>query len=57
MSTDSAWCSDSFVPKGCAEGVFNAGQLQPGLLLAQGGAPAVDWLVTCQLKGAWKQPN
>ncbi|MDF4350659.1 hypothetical protein P3435_23325 [Vibrio parahaemolyticus] len=33
--TDPAWSSDSFMPKGFAEGVLKARQLKPGLLSAQ----------------------
>ncbi|MDF4341091.1 hypothetical protein P3480_25115 [Vibrio parahaemolyticus] len=35
VSTDPAWRSDSFVPKGFAEGALKARQLKPGLLSAQ----------------------
>ncbi|MDF4400753.1 hypothetical protein P3406_23700 [Vibrio parahaemolyticus] len=34
--TDPAWHSDSFVPKGFAEGALKARQLKPCLLSAQG---------------------
>jgi len=35
VSTDQAWRSDSFVPKGFAEGALKARQLKPRLLSAQ----------------------
>ncbi|MDF4410483.1 hypothetical protein P3448_23900 [Vibrio parahaemolyticus] len=35
VSTDPAWRSDSFVPKGFAEDALKACQLKPGLLSAQ----------------------
>ncbi|MDF4372368.1 hypothetical protein P3381_23905 [Vibrio parahaemolyticus] len=35
MSTDQAWRSDNFVPKGFAEYALKARQLKPGLLSAQ----------------------
>ncbi|MDG2560418.1 hypothetical protein P7M34_24315 [Vibrio parahaemolyticus] len=35
VSTDPAWRSDSFVPKGFTEGALKARQLKPGLLSAQ----------------------
>ncbi|MDF4259733.1 RIP homotypic interaction motif-containing protein [Vibrio parahaemolyticus] len=36
VSTDTAWRSDSFVPKGFAEGALKARHLKPGLLSEQG---------------------
>lgn len=33
-STDSAWSSDSFMTKGCADSALKALQLQSGLLLS-----------------------
>ncbi|MDF4285569.1 hypothetical protein P3436_25055 [Vibrio parahaemolyticus] len=36
VSTDPAWHSDSFVPRGFGGGALKARQLKPGLLSAQG---------------------